>query len=58
MDPWGKMTKETLEAIAVQYEELVGRLQERYGMDREEAGGQPEESKTNGSFNGNKINPA
>ncbi len=58
MDPGEEMTKETPEAIAVKFEELVGRLQEQYGMDTEEAGGQPEESKTNGSFNGNKINPA
>ena len=34
---WGKMMNDDLAAIAGKYEELVGRLQERYGIAREEA---------------------
>jgi uncharacterized protein YjbJ (UPF0337 family) len=37
---WGKMMNDELAAIAGKYEELVGRLQERYGIAREEASGQ------------------
>jgi len=34
---WGKMMNDDLAAIAGKYEELVGRLQERYGIAKEEA---------------------
>jgi uncharacterized protein YjbJ (UPF0337 family) len=34
---WGKVMNDDLAAIAGKYEELVGRLQERYGLAREEA---------------------
>jgi uncharacterized protein YjbJ (UPF0337 family) len=34
---WGKVMNDDLAAIAGKYEELVGRLQERYGIAREEA---------------------
>lgn len=34
---WGKVMSDELAAIAGKYEELVGRLQERYGIAREEA---------------------
>lgn len=34
---WGKMMNDELAAIAGKYEELVGRLQSRYGVAREEA---------------------
>ena len=34
---WGKMMNDELAAIAGKYEELVGRLQEKYGIAKEEA---------------------
>jgi uncharacterized protein YjbJ (UPF0337 family) len=34
---WGKMMNDELAAIAGKYEELVGQLQSRYGIAREEA---------------------
>jgi uncharacterized protein YjbJ (UPF0337 family) len=34
---WGKVMNDELAAVAGRYEELVGKLQERYGMAREEA---------------------
>jgi uncharacterized protein YjbJ (UPF0337 family) len=34
---WGKLTDDDLEVIAGKREALVGKLQERYGMAREEA---------------------
>ena len=34
---WGKLMNDELAAIAGKYEELVGRLQEGYGLAREEA---------------------
>ncbi len=37
MRHWGKMMNDELAAIAGKYEELVGRLQERYGIAKEEA---------------------
>jgi uncharacterized protein YjbJ (UPF0337 family) len=37
---WGKMMNDELAAIAGKYEELVGRLQEKYGIAREESGKQ------------------
>jgi uncharacterized protein YjbJ (UPF0337 family) len=36
---WGKMMDDELATIAGKYEELVGRLQERYGIALEEARG-------------------
>jgi uncharacterized protein YjbJ (UPF0337 family) len=40
MHHWGKMMNDELAAIAGAYEELVGRLQEKYGIAKEEAKGQ------------------
>lgn len=34
---WGKLTDNDLEAIAGKKENLIGKLQERYGMAKEEA---------------------
>ena len=34
---WGKMMNDELAAIAVKYEELVGKLQEKYGIAKDEA---------------------
>lgn len=34
---WGKLTDDDLERIAGDKDELVGRVQERYGYDREQA---------------------
>jgi len=42
---WGKMMNDELAAIAGKYEELVGRLQTRYGVAREEAERQVSEFK-------------
>ena len=42
---WGKMMNDELAAIAGKYEELVGRLQSRYGIAREEAQHQVREFK-------------
>jgi len=39
MQHWGKLMNDELAAIAGRYEDLVGRLQERYGMAREETKG-------------------
>jgi uncharacterized protein YjbJ (UPF0337 family) len=36
MHHWGKMMNDELASIAGKYEELVGRLQERYGIAEEE----------------------
>jgi uncharacterized protein YjbJ (UPF0337 family) len=40
---WGKVMNDELAAIAGKYEELVGRLQERYGIAKEEANQQVKE---------------
>jgi uncharacterized protein YjbJ (UPF0337 family) len=45
MRHWGKMTEDKLAAIAGKYEDLVGRLQEKYGIVKEEARAQAEEFK-------------
>lgn len=34
---WGKLTNDDLDVINGEYEKLVGRVQERYGWDREHA---------------------
>jgi uncharacterized protein YjbJ (UPF0337 family) len=34
---WGKLTDDDLDVIQGQYEKLVGRVQERYGYERERA---------------------
>jgi uncharacterized protein YjbJ (UPF0337 family) len=34
---WGKLTNDDLDVINGEYEKLVGRVQERYGWDREYA---------------------
>ncbi len=34
---WGKLTDDDLDQINGDYERLVGKLQEAYGLDREEA---------------------
>jgi uncharacterized protein YjbJ (UPF0337 family) len=36
-EKWGKLTDDDLEVIAGKRDQLVGRLQERYGMARDEA---------------------
>lgn len=36
-EKWGKLTEDDLEMIAGQRDQLVGRLQERYGIAKEEA---------------------
>ena len=45
MHHWGKVMNDELAAIAGQYEDLVGRLQERYGIAKEEANEQVAEFK-------------
>ena len=45
MHHWGKMMNDELAAIAGKYEELVGNLQEKYGIAKEEAKGQIDEFK-------------
>lgn len=42
---WGKLMNDDLAAIAGKYEELVGRLQERYGIAKEEASKQVKDFK-------------
>jgi uncharacterized protein YjbJ (UPF0337 family) len=42
---WGKIMDDELAAIAGKYEELVGRLQERYGIASEEVRGYVEQLK-------------
>lgn len=34
---WGKLTNDDLDVVAGKKEELIGRVQERYGLAREEA---------------------
>jgi uncharacterized protein YjbJ (UPF0337 family) len=34
---WGKLTNDDLDVIEGEYDKLVGRIQERYGYDREQA---------------------
>jgi uncharacterized protein YjbJ (UPF0337 family) len=34
---WGKLTNDDLDVIQGEYDKLVGRVQERYGYEREEA---------------------
>jgi len=36
-EQWGKLTNDDLDIVAGQREKLVGKLQERYGLAREEA---------------------
>lgn len=36
-EKWGKLTDDDFEAIAGKRDNLIGKLQERYGMKREEA---------------------
>jgi uncharacterized protein YjbJ (UPF0337 family) len=43
---WGKMMNDELAAIAGKYEELVGRLQENFGIAKEEAKDHVEKYKT------------
>jgi uncharacterized protein YjbJ (UPF0337 family) len=43
---WGKMMNDELAAIAGKYEELVGRLQVKYGIAKEEAKGHVDEFKS------------
>jgi uncharacterized protein YjbJ (UPF0337 family) len=42
---WGKLTDDDLDVIAGQRDQLVGKVQERYGIAREEAEKQVEEWK-------------
>lgn len=43
---WGKLMNDELAAIAGEYEELVGRLQEKFGIAKEDAREEIEEFKT------------
>jgi uncharacterized protein YjbJ (UPF0337 family) len=45
MHHWGRIMNDELAAIAGKYEELVGKLQERYGIAKEEAKRQGDEFK-------------
>jgi uncharacterized protein YjbJ (UPF0337 family) len=36
-EKWGKLTEDDLEAISGRQDQLIGKLQERYGIVREEA---------------------
>jgi len=36
-EQWGKLTDDDLTAIGGQHEKLIGKLQERYGLAKEEA---------------------
>jgi uncharacterized protein YjbJ (UPF0337 family) len=36
-EQWGKLTDDDLDVIAGKQEQLIGRIQERYGITREEA---------------------
>ena len=45
MRHWGKVMNDDLAAIAGKYEELVGRLQERYGIAKEETNQQVKDFK-------------
>jgi len=40
---WGKLTDDDLDVIAGQKDQLVGRIQERYGFEKEEAQRQVDE---------------
>jgi len=40
---WGKLTDDDLDVIAGQKDQLVGRIQERYGIEKEEAQRQVDE---------------
>ncbi len=36
-EKWGKLTDDDLDVIAGQHDQLVGKIQERYGVTKEEA---------------------
>ncbi len=36
-EKWGKLTDDDLDIIAGQHDQLVGKIQERYGLSKEEA---------------------
>jgi uncharacterized protein YjbJ (UPF0337 family) len=36
-EQWGKLTDDDLDVVDGKYDQLVGRIQQRYGMAREEA---------------------
>jgi uncharacterized protein YjbJ (UPF0337 family) len=36
-EKWGKLTDDDLDIIAGQHDQLVGKIQERYGLTKEEA---------------------
>lgn len=42
-EQWGKLTNDDLDVVAGQRDKLVGKLQERYGLAREEARKQADE---------------
>lgn len=42
-EPWGKLTDDDLEVIAGRYDQLIGRVQERYGLQRMDAQKQVEQ---------------
>jgi uncharacterized protein YjbJ (UPF0337 family) len=47
---WGKLTEDDLQIIDGKREELVGRIQERYGIAREEADRQVKEFESSQRF--------
>ena len=52
---WGKLTDDDLEIIDGQKDKLVGRLQERYGITKEEAARQVGDWSPKGSFTGDSL---
>ena len=47
---WGRLTDDDLDVIAGQHEQLVGRIQNRYGIAKEEAQKQVDEWMKTGDF--------
>jgi uncharacterized protein YjbJ (UPF0337 family) len=47
---WGRLTDDDLDVIAGQQEQLIGRIQNRYGIAREEAQKQVDEWMRTGDF--------
>jgi len=45
-EKWGKLTDDDLDVIAGKRDKLIGRLQERYGISKEEAEKQAEQWQT------------
>lgn len=52
---WGKLTDDDLEVIDGKHDQLVGKIQERYGVARDEAQKQVEEWNTSNSTKTEKV---